>query len=67
MITGSIITEYAVEDETLVALFNVAKQKAENDVNKRFAEKSAAVGKAEWEKMLEANRKVPGSITASGR
>jgi multidrug resistance efflux pump len=45
-----------------VALLAVAKQKAENDVNKRFAEKSAAVAKAEWEKMLESNRKVPGSI-----
>ena len=48
-----------LNDEAAVALFNV-KQKAENDVNKRFAEKSAAVAEAEWKKMLESNRKVPG-------
>lgn len=53
-----------LKDEVLVALLNVAKQKAENDVNKRFAEKSAAVGKVEWEKMIQSNRAVPGSITA---
>lgn len=52
----------SLKDELAVALFNVAKQKAENDVNKRFAEKSAAVAKAEWEKMLQSNQKVPGSI-----
>jgi RND family efflux transporter MFP subunit len=51
-----------LKDEAAVALFNVAKQKAENDVNKRFAEKSAAVAYAEWQKMLESNRKVPGTI-----
>lgn len=54
-----------LKDEIAVALFNVTKQKAENDVNKRFAEKSAAVAKAEWERMLESNRKVPGSIPAT--
>ncbi|MFM9964673.1 MAG: efflux RND transporter periplasmic adaptor subunit [Planctomycetaceae bacterium] len=54
-----------LKDESAVALFNVTKQKAENDVNKRFAEKSAAVAKAEWERMLESNRKVPGSIPAT--
>lgn len=51
-----------LKDELAVALFNVAKQKAENDVNKRFAEKSAAVALAEWQKMLQSNQKVPGSI-----
>lgn len=54
-----------LKDETLVALLNIAKQKAENDVNEKFAEKSAAVAKAEWDKMLESNRRVPGSITAT--
>lgn len=54
-----------LKDEVAVALYNVAKQKAENDVNKRFAEASAAVAKAEWEKMLESNRKVPGSIPST--
>ena len=53
-----------LKDETLVALLNIAKQKAENDVNKRFAEKSAAVAKVEHEKMVLSNRAVPGSITA---
>ncbi len=51
-----------LKDELAVALFNVAKQKAENDVNKRFAEKSAAVAEAEWKRLLESNRKVPGSV-----
>lgn len=54
-----------LKDETAVKLFNAAKHKATNDVNKRFAEKSAAVAKAEWEKMLESNRKVPGSIPST--
>ena len=54
-----------LKDETLVALLNIAKQKAENDVNERFAEKSAAVAKAEWDKMLETNRKVAGAFTAT--
>lgn len=51
-----------LKDEALVAIYNIAKQKAENDVNKRFAEKSAAVAKAEWDKMKESNQRVPGSI-----
>lgn len=54
-----------LKDETLVAVWNIAKQKAENDVNKRFADKAAAVAKAEWDKMLESNRRVPGSITST--
>ncbi len=54
-----------LKDEALVALLNVAKQKAENDVNKRFAEKSAAAAKAKWDRMLESNRRVPGSITST--
>jgi putative heme-binding domain-containing protein len=32
------------------------------EVNKRFAETSASVAKAEWEKVLMTNRKVPGAI-----
>lgn len=54
-----------LKDEGLVALFNIAKLKAENDVNKRFAEKSAAVALAEFRKMEESNRKVPGSIPST--
>ena len=54
-----------LKDEIAVAIFNITKQKAENDVNKRFAEKSAAVAEAEWKKMLESNRKVPGSIPST--
>ena len=54
-----------LKDELAVAIFKIAKQKAENDVNKRFAEKSAAVAKAEWERMLESNRKVPGAIPST--
>lgn len=54
-----------LKDDDLVALYHIAKAKAENDVNKRFAVASAAVAKAELEKMLESNRKVPGSIPAT--
>lgn len=54
-----------LKDEIAVALFNVAKQKAENDVNRRFAEKSAAVAFAEWQRMVESNRKVPGAIPST--
>lgn len=54
-----------LKDADLVALYHIAKAKAENDVNKRFAVASAAVAKAELEKMLESNRKVPGSIPAT--
>lgn len=54
-----------LKDDDLVAVYHIAKAKAENDVNKRFAVASAAVAKAELEKMLESNRKVPGSIPAT--
>lgn len=54
-----------LKDEALVAIYEIAKEKAENDVNKQFAEASAAVAKAELEKMLESNRKVPGSIPST--
>ncbi len=54
-----------LKDDALVALYNVSKLKAENDVNKRFAEKSAAVAKAELERMLEANRKLRDTIIAT--
>lgn len=54
-----------LKDDALVAIHEIAKEKAENDVNKQFAEASAAVAKAELEKMLESNRKVPGSIPST--
>lgn len=54
-----------LKDDALVAIYEIAKEKAENDVNKRFAEASAAVARAELEKMLESNRKVPGSIPST--
>lgn len=54
-----------LKDDALVAIYEIAKEKAENDVNKRFADASAAVAKAELEKMLESNRKVPGSIPST--
>ena len=54
-----------LKDDALVALYNVAKLKSENDVNKRFAEKSAAVAKAELERMLGANLKLRETIVAS--
>ena len=54
-----------LKDDALVAIYEVAKEKAENDINKQFAEASAAVAKAELEKMLETNRKVPGAIPST--
>lgn len=54
-----------LKDDALVAIYEIAKEKAENDVNQRFADASAAVAKAELEKMLESNRKVPGSIPST--
>ena len=54
-----------LKDDALVALFKIAKLKAENDVNKRFADKSAAVAEVEWKKMLESNRNVPRSVPST--
>ncbi len=54
-----------LKDDALAALYNVAKLKSENDVNKRFAEKSAAVAEAELKRMLEANRKLRDTIIAT--
>jgi len=54
-----------LKDDELMAIFEISKEKAENDVNKQFAEASADVAKVELEKMLESNRRVPGSITST--
>lgn len=54
-----------LKDDELMATREIAQEKAENDVNKEFAAASAAVAKAELEKMLESNRKVPGSIPST--
>lgn len=55
-------TPRKVETEADRARRNVLRQKAESDINIRYAKKSAEVAKIEWEKMQESNRKVPGSI-----
>lgn len=52
-----------LKDEALVAIYSIAKQKAENDVNKRFAEKAAQVAKAAYDRMLDANRSVKSAVT----
>lgn len=52
------------KDEAAQAIYKVAKQKSENDVHIRFAKASADVAKKEYEKNLQANMKVPGTVTA---
>jgi macrolide-specific efflux system membrane fusion protein len=52
-----------IKDEVLQATYNVAKLKAENDVNKRYALKSADVSKAILDRMLDANRSVKSAVT----
>ena len=54
-----------LKDDELMAIYEITKEKAENDVNKQFADASADLAKVELEKMLESNRKVPGSITST--
>ena len=52
------------KDEVAQAILNIAKKKAESDVQIRFAKVSAEVGRVEYEKNLEANRTVKGTVTA---
>lgn len=51
-----------MKDELAVALLEVAKIKAENDVHIRFAKVSADVSKKEYEKNVLANKKLDGTI-----
>ncbi len=53
-----------LKDEVAVAMLNVAKKKAENDVQIRYAKAAAVVAELEHEKMVEANRKVLGAFPA---
>lgn len=52
-----------LKDEVLQSIFKVAKHKATNDVNKRYALKSAEVAEAVYKRTLEANRAVKGAVT----
>ena len=45
------------------AALKIAQQKAENEVQIKFAKVSAEVAKAEYDKNLEANRSVKGTVT----
>ena len=45
------------------AALKIAQQKSENDVQIKFAKVSAEVAKAEYDKNLEANKKLPGTVT----
>ncbi len=45
------------------AALKIAQQKSENDVQIKFAEVSADVAKAEYDKILEANSKLKGTVT----
>ncbi len=51
-----------LKDEVARAALAVAKHKMENDVQKRFAQKASQVAQAEYEKALETNRRVPGTV-----
>ena len=51
------------KDEVAQAILKIAMKKAENDVQIRFAQVSADVAKVEYEKNLEANRRVPKTIS----
>lgn len=51
-----------LKDEVARAALAVAKHKMENDVQKRYAEKASEVAHAEYEKALETNRRVPGTV-----
>ena len=53
-----------LKDEIAAAMLNVAKKKAENDVQIRFAKAAGEVARLEYEKMLDANRKVLGAFPA---
>ena len=51
-----------LKDEVAQAILNVAKRKAENDVQIRFANVSADVYRMGYEKNLEANKTVRGAV-----
>ena len=52
-----------LKDEVLQAIYKGAKHKATNDVNKRYAVKSAEVAKAILDRMLQANQAVKSAVT----
>ena len=52
-----------LKDDVLQTIYKGAKHKASNDVNKRYALKSAEVAKAILDRMLEANRSVKSAVT----
>src|SRR2546422_700218 len=51
-----------LKDEVAQAILNIAKRKAENDVQIRFANVSADVYRMGYEKNLEANKTVKGAV-----
>lgn len=53
-----------LQDDVVEAQWNVAKKEAENDVEKRYAEKAAEVAEAELRKAQEANRRLRNSVPA---
>ena len=51
-----------LRNEAAQAAYDIAKQQAENDINIRFAKKSADVAKIEHERALITNRKRPNAV-----
>lgn len=45
--------------------YEAAKKESENDIDVRYSTAAAAVARAEYEKAMEVNRKVPGTISES--
>jgi membrane fusion protein, multidrug efflux system len=51
-----------LRDSVAVAAVAVARKKADNDVEVRYAEKAAAVARTEYERSVEANRRLAGTV-----
>ncbi len=51
-----------LKDDVARAAYEIAKKKAENDVQVRYARKAAELAQAEFMKAMEANRQVPGAV-----
>ncbi len=51
-----------LKDDVAAAQLAIVTKEAENDIEVRYAAKEAEVSRAEYEKALEANRRVPGTV-----
>jgi len=56
-------TKSKMEQRVAMSKLAVAKEKAQDDINVRYATAETAVAEAEYQVNMEANRKVPNSVT----